>query len=59
MRGGNNITGTPAPLVNNGSTTANWIIPHPDTSGSSESYVYGSHLDDSLEGYICITYTVA
>ena len=59
MRGGNSVTGSPSPVVNHNATTANWIIPHPNTSGSSESYVFGSHLDDTLEGYITITYTAA
>ena len=59
MRGGNSVTGSSRPTVNNGSTTAVWIIPHPDTSGGSEAYVLGNQLDDTLEGYITITYTVA
>jgi len=59
IRGGNSVTGSPAPLVNVSSTTVNWIIPHPNTSGASETYLYGNQLDDSLEGYINLTYTVA
>ena len=59
IRGANSVTGSPAPLVNISSTAAVWIIPHPDTSGASETYVYGNQLDDSLEGYINLTYTVA
>ena len=59
IRGGNSVTGSPAPLVNIGSTTAVWIIPHPDTTGAAESYVLGNQLDDALEGYINLTYTVA